>query len=132
MACSDLKETADSFYKEHGLMDFRLASTYGVTEEDIAALEAREDVVQVMPGYSADVLANTGSGDFVLKLMAFDGPLNSFTVKEGRLPQASGEIAIERVGAAQNIAVGDEIELASGDVYKRQLPACNGQALGVK
>ncbi len=115
VACSDLKETADSFYKEHGLMDFRLASTYGVTEEDIAALEAREDVAQVMPGYSADVLANTGSGDFVLKLMAFDGPLNSFTVKEGRLPQASGEIAIERVGAAQNIAVGDEIELASGN-----------------
>lgn len=51
-----LIKTADDYFIENNLMDFRLVSTVGFDNDDISAIEESEDVMQVMPSYMADVI----------------------------------------------------------------------------
>lgn len=51
-----LIKTADDYFIENNLMDFRLVSTVGFDDDDISAIEESEDVMQVMPSYMADVI----------------------------------------------------------------------------
>jgi len=121
VACADIKLTASTYYADTNLMDFRLTSTYGVTREDAAALAGREDVAEVMAGYSADLFGNLGSnGDFVVKVLAFEGShMNRLVVKEGRLPEASGECVVERKGAVTgNAELGDVLTFSPGGEEK--------------
>ena len=52
----DMENTADQYFDEQNLMDFRLVSTFGIDENDITAVQNADSVEQVMPGYSLDVL----------------------------------------------------------------------------
>ena len=89
----------DEYYKDSNLMDFRLISTVGFTQEDVQALEDTEGVEDVMPSYFADVLLS-GESDKVARVYAVpqaygDSQLiNSITVVEGRLPEKDNEIVV--------------------------------------
>ena len=92
---------ADRYYSETRLMDFRLLSNVGFDEDDVKAVSQTNGVKYVMPSYYTDVkLKSDGSGD-ILRLMCTpysyenNESLNQIQVKEGRLPEKSGEIAIE-------------------------------------
>ena len=49
----------ENYFREKNLMDFRLISTVGFAEEDIAAVAALDGVEAVMPSYFCDVLTST-------------------------------------------------------------------------
>ena len=51
----DMRLSANRYYNEQNLMDFRLVSTYGFDKDDIAAIEAIPDA-QVYPSYFSDFL----------------------------------------------------------------------------
>lgn len=89
----------DEYYKDGNLMDFRLISTVGFTEDDVKAIEDTEGVEDVMPSYFTDVLLK-GESDKVVRIYAVpkaygDGKeINRLTLVEGRLPEKSDEIAV--------------------------------------
>ncbi len=121
VTCADIKQTASEYFQETNLTDFRLTSTYGVMKDDIAALQARGDVAAAMGGYSADMFGNMDGSKFVVKLLAFEGDLNRLTVKEGRLPAASGECVIERIlPTTEKVKIGDRITFAAGGEEKTE------------
>ena len=51
----DMKNSADSYFSGSNLAHYRLISTLGFTDEDVAALNSL-DGVNVYPGYFTDVL----------------------------------------------------------------------------
>lgn len=90
-----LIKTADDYFIENNLMDFRLVSTVGFDDDDISAIEESEDVMQVMPSYMADVITTLENHDSVVRLHSVPEtesgtPINKLNVIEGRLPQNSG------------------------------------------
>ncbi len=104
----DMKATADAYFDEQRLMDIRLLSTFGFTEEDIAALSAQPGVAAVMPTYGMDALLDMPDGTKAVKVHAMDfsaqAPrMNEPVLTEGRLPAAPDECLMD----AHSLAMGD-------------------------
>ena len=98
VTCPDMMFSQNKYVTEQNLMDIRLVSTYGFSEEDISAIAETEGIRDLYPTYSKDVFVedNTGNGT-VAKLMAFpDSGVNTPVIVEGRFPEEAGECVVER------------------------------------
>lgn len=96
-AAPDMRLTADKYYDEQKLMDFRLVSTYGFDEKDIEALKAIEGA-EVYPSYYTDVIVNCegnpATASRIYSLGDYYENVNVITLSEGRLPEKENECII--------------------------------------
>ena len=83
----DIETTLDNYYDEHNLMDFKIVSTGGLTEDDVTSLKELENVEKVIPSYSVDVLI---SGEEI-RVHAIEEEINNVVLKEGRMPGKNNE-----------------------------------------
>lgn len=129
---------AENYYAEQNLMDYRLVSTTGFSDDDINAVKKTDGVKSVMPSYFCDVLLEEGGSE--VRLIAVPNAyhesdsLNRLVVDEGRLPEKSGEIAVESAGiSAANHNIGDTIkfaELAGDNEVKDELASLEYTVVG--
>ena len=121
--CPDMKYTAQQYYADYHLMDAKLVSTYGINEDDIAAVrEGVDNVDQVQPGYSVDALVDIGeSAETVVKVLSLSSEqetqqgINLPRLVEGRFPEADNECVVENnLSSPENFKVGSTILLESG------------------
>lgn len=112
----DMQESADIFFDDSKLMDIRVLSTLGLTEDDVTAISAIEGVESAIPVYTYDVLTEKDEKQHVIKLMSETTDINKITVTEGRMPQESGECLADWL-LEQNYGykTGDKITISSGD-----------------
>ncbi len=109
--------TADQYFTEQKLMDFRILSTFGLTDENIGELEAVEGVT-LQSHYAQDFLLNEAPESIRLfSYAAEDGQaINQYEVIEGRLPEKPGEIALDSFDSfLPDITIGDTISLEAGE-----------------
>ena len=102
---SDMIRTVDNYYDEYSLMDYRIVSTMGLTEDDINSLRKLENVDKVVPGYSFETVVN---GD-AAKIYGYLNDINRVAILEGRELQNENEILVER----GTYSLGDTITLES-------------------
>ena len=81
----DMQESADIFFDDSKLMDIRVLSTLGLTEDDVTAISAIEGVESAIPVYTYDVLTEKDEKQHVIKLMSETTDINKITVTEGRI-----------------------------------------------
>lgn len=92
--------TAENYYRDNNLMDIRLLSTVGFNDRDVEEVKKLPHVRDAAASYFTDVIMNDDTGH-VIRLysdIAEDEngiAINKPLVKEGRLPEKSGEIALE-------------------------------------
>ena len=111
----DMRLTADHYYDESNLMDIRVVSTMGLTEEDVEAISKVDGVDAVEPAFSTDVLCDTDRSEIVLKVMSLTEKLNLFTLIEGRLPEKKNEVMVDaKFITSSNLKIGDTLKLSSG------------------
>ena len=113
----DMIDTADHYYKETNLMDTKVVSTYGLNNDDKKLLENIEGATVTM-SYSQDVIFEDSS--LVAKLVAYSSDeaakQNNYVVVSGRLPEKSGEIALDNNSSMTDAyKIGDTITLSSED-----------------
>ena len=106
----DMLDTANQYYEENNLYDLKVLSTYGLEEADIAILAETADLA-VHPMRTVDI--EMEGSDFLVKvfpLQSGSDPVNEYALVDGRLPETSGEIALD---AKQNLMetyqIGDTI-----------------------
>lgn len=115
-ACPDMKLSADTYYDDVNLMDIRVLSTLGLTDEDVDALEQIQGIKAVDPAYSADVLCQMPNSQPVLYLMSYTEDMNQITVVEGKIPEKPDEIFMDqKFMESQNLQIGDTVLLDSGE-----------------
>lgn len=112
----DMMITLDNYFDEQNLMDIRVQSTYGLTEEDIDDLHTL-DGAAVQSHYAYDFFVEDYAE--AIRLYSYDAKngqdLNQYHVAEGRLPEASGEIALDtRATFLEGVALGDTLALQTG------------------
>ena len=122
-----MKMSADQYYDKTNLMDFRVLSTLGLTQEDVDAIRDVEGVQDVFASRSVDTLVDFADGQRAVKVMAYDSDarINKLDVMQGRLPQNENECVVDYRIAKGNpaISVGSVIQIAenkdmfSSDVY---------------
>ncbi|MDB6353276.1 FtsX-like permease family protein [Trichococcus sp. K1Tr] len=96
----DMLDTANQYYEENNLYDLKVLSTYGLEEADIAIL-AKTDDLAVHPMRTVDI--EMEGSDFLVKVFPLQSgadPVNEYALVDGRLPETSGEIALD---AKQNL-----------------------------
>ena len=113
----NMMKTADEYFSDHHLMDFRVLSTYGLTDEDLTDLNN-------LSGYT---IQSHSANDFVLenssetiRLYSYDledgQKINDYYIVDGRLPEASGEIALDaNEGFLSDVNIGETITLENGE-----------------
>lgn len=120
----NMKKSMDSYYDQYNLMDIRIMSTLGLTEDDIKAIREIDGVEQVQAGYFTDVVTTVKSNELVLKVHSMpnkikigdkDDIINGVKLVEGRYPEKSGECIIEdSIFIDFGLSIGDTIKIASG------------------
>ncbi len=109
---------AEEYYSDANLMDYRLVSTVGFDSDDVDYIKNLDGVTDVMPSYFADVIINYGDTGNAVRIISVpkaygdNAELNTLTVKEGRLPEKTGEIVVDSgtIGAAVP-SLGDKVKI---------------------
>ncbi len=110
----DLEMSISDYFDESRLMDSKIVSSLGLNENDLKLLQNNDKIEDYYATKSVDVnMTNTSN---VVKFMEYtpDTDMNKLNVVDGRLPQNSGEIALD------NEALKDNPNLKIGDTYTIQ------------
>ncbi len=116
-ACEDLRASADAVYDDQRLFDVQVLSTLGLDDDDVAALAGVEGVAMAEGGYTESTYADVAGERASVDVRALsDSGMNEPYLIEGRLPQASGEVAVTaEFLEASGLAIGDEVEIVDAD-----------------
>ena len=99
----DIQSTLDNYYDEHNLMDFKIVSTMGLTEDDVTSLKELDHVEKVVPSYSVDALID---GEEV-RVHAIESEINNVALESGRLPNQANEC----IADATKYKIGDTLTI---------------------
>lgn len=96
----DMRLSADTYYDEYRLMDLRLVSAAGFSEQQIEDLQKQFPEAVFDSGYCLDVLTVGETGSQVSRLLSWadvsDGErVNLVELKAGRYPEAAGECMVD-------------------------------------
>lgn len=117
----DMVLSADTYYKDYNLSNFRVMSPLGFKEEDIDKVKTMADVESVMTSYIKDAFLSAGENQGgIIKVYSFDEKkyedkslLNVPMLESGRLPQKSGEIALEKsLNTMSKVQLGDKVTIS--------------------
>lgn len=119
-----MKKTSDSYYDDSNLMDIRITSTLGLTDDDVDAIKKINKVDGIKGTYSMEAISNYKDKDSVVQIQSINlsdykqnnkNYMNRLKVVKGRLPQKSGECVIEK-SKYQFLAypIGSKVTLDSG------------------
>ncbi len=119
-----MKKTSDSYYDDYNLMDIRITSTLGLTDDDVNAIKKIDNVDGIKGTYFINAISHYQDKDSVVQIQSINlndykennkNYMNRLKVVEGRLPQKSGECVIEK-SKYQFLAypIGSKITLNSG------------------
>lgn len=100
-ASPDMLETIDKYYDDSLLMDYKITSTMGLTDDDITSLEKLKYVDKVIPSYSVDVLSDGKA----IRLHAISDKVNKVILEDGKMPSNHSECLAD----ASEYKVGDTI-----------------------
>lgn len=122
-AQGDMKFSADKYFDDYNLYDLNVLSTVGINDDDVEAIKKIDGISNVAPGKSVDVLGLVGSTYQVFKMVSIPednpGNINQFRVKEGRLPEKSGECVVKYESIrGTDMKIGDKLEFVSGNDKK--------------
>ncbi|WP_207577998.1 FtsX-like permease family protein [Listeria seeligeri] len=115
----DMLLTADNYFNKYELANFRVQSTYGIDQTDKQALEDISGVEEVELGYTADVLIDDKNIVTKLYSTSKNNSLDQYKVTSGRLPEKSGEIALDDNDIIhENVKIGDKVTFVNSDGSK--------------
>lgn len=111
----DMKYSADIYYDQAKLMDFRIISTMGLTDDDVQDMKEVEGVAVVTGAYSQEVLCKAGDQEMVLNLLSLSEGVNEPTLTSGKQPANVQECLVDKqILEDGTYKIGDKITVSSG------------------
>ncbi len=111
----DMRLSVDKYFDDNHLMDIRIISTLGLTEEDVKVVQNVKDVENVEAGYSTDALCTVYDSKRVVHIFSMLPTMNTVSVEEGRMPSEPGECLVDSEFMKNSgYRIGDEIVFSSG------------------
>ena len=104
---SDMIKTMDEYYDATNLMDFRIISTMGLTNDDLEALKNLENTQIIEENYTYETVID---GD-ATKIYGLTENINNVTLVSGSLPTSDNECLV----LAGSYNIGDTITIEDSD-----------------
>ena len=109
----DMRYSGDAYYEAAKLMDLKIQGTLGLTQRDVKAVSDIDGVELAEGSYSTDVMSGEDDDRKVLHLEAISSNFNLLTADEGRIPEKSGEIFLDKPFAKnRGYKIGDTISVS--------------------
>lgn len=109
----DMRYSGDAYYEAAKLMDLKIQGTLGLTQRDVKAVSDIDGVELAEGSYSTDVMSGEDDARKVLHLETISSNFNLLTADEGRIPEKSGEIFLDKPFAKnRGYKIGDTISVS--------------------
>lgn len=119
-----MRYSGDAYYEAAKLMDLKIQGTLGLTQRDVKAVSDIDGVELAEGGYSTDVMSGEDDARKVLHLESISSNFNLLTADEGRIPEKSGEIFLDKPFAKnRGYKIGDTISVSEdgdSELLKKQ------------
>ncbi|URZ87115.1 FtsX-like permease family protein [Floricoccus penangensis] len=113
----NLRQTAETFYKETNLADVEVISNYGLNDEDEKIINSSDGLDKAEFGYFTDVLLKNTKTSF--RIFSKPDNISKYEIVEGDLPKSDDEIALDYL-YKDDYEIGQEVEFTSDkDVLKK-------------
>lgn len=110
-AGGDMRVSADDYYDSHNLFDLRVVSTFGLTDKDLEAIEAMDDVDGAYVSKYTDLSMHCGEKEYITRVYSqTPDDINKVDIFEGRMPQAEDEAVVDGTFSS-DIKIGDTVTL---------------------
>lgn len=111
--CGIMKTSADDYYDVNNLFDLRVVSTFGLTENDAAAIAEIPDVNGVYTSKYTDLAMSVGNDQYLTRVYSkIPDEINTVTIIEGGAPQAEDECMVSYNIVYGGINIGDKVTLS--------------------
>ena len=108
-----MRYSGDAYYEAAKLMDLKIQGTLGLTQRDVKAVSDIDGVELAEGSYSTDVMSGEDDARKVLHLESISSNFNLLTADEGRIPEKSGEIFLDKPFAKnRGYKIGDTISVS--------------------
>ena len=109
-SAASMRSAGDSFYQRTSFRDFEVTSSLLLTNEDIDALMADEDVKDVEGVYFANAKVSSGDIHENVNIVSVSERINVPEIAQGSLPQKADECALEQTIAEKlGYTIGDTV-----------------------
>lgn len=103
----DIIDSLDYYYDTYNLMDFKITSTKGLTDDDVTALSGLRNVNEVEASYSLDVISEGEP----IRIHSITKIINKTTLISGRMPETTTECLADD----KYYNVGDTVQVSDRD-----------------
>ncbi|MGI6665409.1 MAG: ABC transporter permease [Christensenellaceae bacterium] len=103
----DIIDSLDHYYDTYNLMDFKITSTKGLTDDDVTALSGLRNVNEVEASYSLDVISEGEP----IRIHSITKTINKTTLISGRMPETKAECLADD----KYYNVGDTVQVSDRD-----------------
>lgn len=111
--CGIMKTSADDYYDANNLFDLRVVSTFGLTENDAAAIAEIPDVDGVYTSKYTDLAMSVGNDQYLTRVYSGNSDeINTIMIIDGETPQAEDECMVSYNIVHGGINVGDKVTLS--------------------
>ncbi len=111
----DMKYSADLYYNSANLMDIRVLSDLGLTDDDLEALRQVEGVSLAEGNYTAEAICEQSNEEYVVSLISLTEDINRPEIRQGRMPEAEDECLVDTLFLEESgYKIGDTIQFRSG------------------
>ena len=108
-------KTGETYLDEQNFYDFRLMSTLGFDDDDVAALRDADEVTAADGSYQVDALVSDGGDEEkVGRFHSITEDVNKLALKDGRLPENAGECVVDS-SFFEGAGIGDTVTIADGN-----------------
>lgn len=111
----DMKYSADLYYNSASLMDMRVLSDLGLTDDDLEALRQVDGVNLAEGNYTAEAICEQNNEEYVVSLISITEDINRPELRQGRMPETEDECLVDAIFLEESgYKIGDEIRFRSG------------------
>ena len=129
----DMNKAINHLFNEYHLMDSKVVSNFGLDDDDVDVLRNDDRILDFYATHSIDV--NLTNASNVVRFMEYDkeSNINNFIIAEGRLPENSGEIAIDEEALKLNkdIQIGQEYTIETDDETMKSFKQTTFTVVGI-
>ena len=100
----NMESTANNYYNDFNLLDFKIVSTVGLTDDDIKMISTIDKIEKVISSYSIDALA----GDKSIRIHSIED-INKINLISGKIPNNNDECLADE----KEYKIGDIITITS-------------------
>lgn len=108
-------KTADAYLRDYRFYDYRVLSTYGFDEDEIAAMQKQENVIAAEGAVYEDFLyVGEDGSEMVMKANSITDEVNTLELRAGRMPEAADECVLDAYQFDESM-IGKEIRISDSN-----------------